>query len=153
MEKNGFVSHVHRKKPKGKPMSDAVRRANAAKSKIRSRVEHVFAEQKARMGLFVRTIGIARATVKIGNGEFGLQHQTTAVPAQDRRCLTAATGETSEPPPPGRSCCPFVTAKSHHQSPDAMALIEVSNFIRARGHAPQAKAGHMTAPGQIGSAA
>ena len=66
MEKNGFVSRVHRKKPKGKPMPDAVRRANAEKSKVRSRVEHVFAEQKDRMGLFVRTIGIARAKVKIG---------------------------------------------------------------------------------------
>jgi transposase, IS5 family len=66
MEKNGFRSHVHRKKPKGKPMPDAVRRANAARSKVRSRVEHVFAEQKDRMGLFIRTIGIARATVKIG---------------------------------------------------------------------------------------
>jgi transposase, IS5 family len=31
-----------------------------------ARVEHVFAEQKHRMGLFVRTIGIARATTKIG---------------------------------------------------------------------------------------
>ena len=31
MEKNGFVSRVHRKKPKGKPMPDAVRRANAGK--------------------------------------------------------------------------------------------------------------------------
>ena len=30
------------------------------------RVEHVFAEQKDRMGLFIRTIGIARATTKIG---------------------------------------------------------------------------------------
>jgi transposase, IS5 family len=29
-------------------------------------VEHVFAEQKDRMGLFIRTIGIARATTKIG---------------------------------------------------------------------------------------
>jgi IS5 family transposase len=66
MEKNGFVSQVHRKKPKGKPMPDAVRRANAEKSKVRSRVEHVFAEQKDRMGLFIRTIGIARAKVKIG---------------------------------------------------------------------------------------
>jgi IS5 family transposase len=66
MEKNGFVSRVHRKKPKGKPMPDATRRANAEKSKVRSRVEHVFAEQKDRMGLFVRTIGIARARVKIG---------------------------------------------------------------------------------------
>ena len=66
MEKSGFVSHVHRKKPKGRPMPDATRRANAAKSKIRSRVEHVFAAQKDRMQLFVRTIGITRATVKIG---------------------------------------------------------------------------------------
>ncbi len=66
MEKNGFRSQVHRKKPKGRPMPEATRRANAAKSTVRSRVEHVFAEQKDRMGLFVRTIGIARAKVKIG---------------------------------------------------------------------------------------
>jgi len=48
-------------------MPEAMRRANAAKSKIRSRVEHVFAKQKGRMDLFIRTIGIARATMKIGN--------------------------------------------------------------------------------------
>jgi transposase, IS5 family len=66
MEKNGFRSQVHRKKPKGRPMPEAVRRANAIKSTVRSRVEHVFAEQKDRMGLFVRTVGIARARVKIG---------------------------------------------------------------------------------------
>ena len=66
LEKNGFTSRIHRKKPKGKPMPDSVRRANAEKSKVRSRVEHVFAEEKDRMGLFVRTIGIARARVKIG---------------------------------------------------------------------------------------
>lgn len=66
MAKNGFVSRIQRKKPKGRPMPDAVRRANALKSTVRSRVEHVFAEQKDRMGLFIRTIGIARAKVKIG---------------------------------------------------------------------------------------
>ena len=66
MAKNGFVSHVHRKKPQGRTMPTAMRRANNAKSKIRSRVEHVFAEQKERMELFIRTIGIARATTKIG---------------------------------------------------------------------------------------
>jgi tetrahydromethanopterin S-methyltransferase subunit G len=47
-------------------MPEAISRANNAKSKIRSKVEHVFAEQKDRMGLFIRTIGIARTTVKIG---------------------------------------------------------------------------------------
>ena len=66
MADNGFVSNVHRKKPKGKPMPEPVRRANSAKSKIRSHVEHVFAAQKDRMDLFIRTIGIARATTKIG---------------------------------------------------------------------------------------
>jgi transposase, IS5 family len=44
----------------------AIRRANNAKSKIPSRVEHVFAAQKDRMDLFIRTIWIARATTKIG---------------------------------------------------------------------------------------
>ena len=66
LERNGFVSKIHRKKPKGKPMAPAVCRANATKSKVRSQVEHIFADQKHRMGLFVRTIGIARATTKIG---------------------------------------------------------------------------------------
>ena len=70
LEKTGFVSRIHRKKPKGRPMPEVTRRANSLKSKVRSRVEHVFAEQKSRMGLFVRTIGIARATAKIGLGNF-----------------------------------------------------------------------------------
>jgi transposase, IS5 family len=70
MGKNGFVSHVHRKKPKGRAMPGAIRRANNAKSKIRSKVEHVFAEQKDRMDLFIRTIGIARANMKIGLANF-----------------------------------------------------------------------------------
>jgi IS5 family transposase len=61
-----LVSRIHRKKPKGKPMPRNVARANGAKSKVRSAVEHVFARQKGPMGLVVRTIGIARATVKIG---------------------------------------------------------------------------------------
>ena len=41
-------------------------RANARKSAVRSAVEHVFARQKGPMGLFIRTIGIARARTKIG---------------------------------------------------------------------------------------
>jgi hypothetical protein len=40
--------------------------ANAAKSRVGSAVEPVFARQKGPMGLVVRTIGIARATTKIG---------------------------------------------------------------------------------------
>lgn len=63
---NGFTSKVHRKKPQGRPMPKRTARANARKSAVRARVEHVFAEQKDRMNLFVRTIGLARAELKIG---------------------------------------------------------------------------------------
>ena len=46
-------------------MPETMRRANNAKSKI-APVSHVFAAQKDRMGLLIRTIGIARATIKVG---------------------------------------------------------------------------------------
>ena len=65
LAKHGRVSRIHFKKPKGKPMPDNIRRGNAAKSKVRARVEHVFGEQKNHMGLFIRTIGITRAEAKI----------------------------------------------------------------------------------------
>ena len=58
-------SQVHRRKPRGKPMSEATSRANGKKSSIRARVEHVFAHQKNRYGLFIRTIGLARAEAKL----------------------------------------------------------------------------------------
>lgn len=66
LSRRGFVSRIHRKKPKGRPMPERTRISNARKSRVRSAVEHVFAHQKGLMGLVVRTIGIARAKVKIG---------------------------------------------------------------------------------------
>ncbi len=62
----GRVSRIHHKKPKGKPMPETTTRANAKKSTVRAKVEHVFAQQKDRMGLFIRTIGLQRAEAKIG---------------------------------------------------------------------------------------
>lgn len=66
LARNGFFSHIHRKKPQGRPMSETTSKANGKRSKIRAYVEHVFARQKGPMALFIRTIGIARATTKIG---------------------------------------------------------------------------------------
>ena len=63
---NALRSRIHRKKPKGKPMPACIARANGRKSKVRAAVEHVFAHQKGPMSLVVRTIGLARARVKIG---------------------------------------------------------------------------------------
>ena len=47
-------------------MPETTRRANALKSKLRSGVEHVFAVRKDKMDLFIRTVGMARARVKMG---------------------------------------------------------------------------------------
>ena len=60
-----LTSRIHQRKPAGKPMPEATARANARKSSIRPAVEQVFAHQKVRFGLFIRTIGIARAEAKM----------------------------------------------------------------------------------------
>lgn len=65
LARHGKRSRIHHRKPKGKPMPAHMARGNRTKSRIRAKVEHVFAEQKARMGLFIRTIGLARAEAMI----------------------------------------------------------------------------------------
>ena len=72
LKRQGRVSRIHRRKPRGKPMPERSATANAAKSRVRARVEHVlgtsrfaYAHQKDKMGLFIRTIGIKRAEAKI----------------------------------------------------------------------------------------
>jgi transposase, IS5 family len=66
MERHGFRSQVHHRKPKGRPMPAHIRRGNAGRSSVRAAIEHVFAHQKGPMALCIRTIGIARARAKIG---------------------------------------------------------------------------------------
>jgi IS5 family transposase len=84
---NGLTSQIHRKKPQGKPMPQRTSRANARKSAVRARVEHVFAEQKARMSLFIRTVGLARAELKIGMANLVCNIRRTAW--LDRRSVPA----------------------------------------------------------------
>jgi hypothetical protein len=57
-----FRCHIHRRRK----LPEWITKANTRRSKIRAHVELVFADQRHRMGLVVRTIGIARATIKIG---------------------------------------------------------------------------------------
>jgi IS5 family transposase len=58
---------LHEKGYTNHPLTDVQRQANRGRSRIRVRVEHVFAAQRQRAGhLLLRGIGIARATVKIG---------------------------------------------------------------------------------------
>lgn len=61
----GFNSHIHRKGVRGKPLNERSVEANRKRSKIRARVEHVFGQQ-ALFGRYIRTVGWARARLKIG---------------------------------------------------------------------------------------
>ena len=55
-----------RPKPRGKPRAPNVRRGHARRATVRVAVDHVFAVQKRRRGLVVRTIGKARAEAELG---------------------------------------------------------------------------------------
>jgi len=66
LAKQGRRSKIHFRRQPGLDLTPSQRKANRARSKIRSAVETVFAVQKNRFGLFVRTIGRARARTEIG---------------------------------------------------------------------------------------
>jgi IS5 family transposase len=83
----GKRSQIHRRKPTGKPMPKRTAKANARKSKVRAKIEHVFARQKHRMKLTIRGIGIKRAeaTIMMANIAYNLGRwrwwETRAAPA------------------------------------------------------------------------
>ncbi|PWC26791.1 IS5 family transposase [Teichococcus aestuarii] len=66
LERRGLSERIQFRRPPRRPLSELQAKANATRARIRSGIEHVFAAQKHRMALFVRTIGLARAQVKIG---------------------------------------------------------------------------------------
>ena len=66
LDRRGYRAEFQRRKPRGRPMPAHVRRGNASRAKVRARVEHVSAAQKRRFELVIRTIGLVRATAKIG---------------------------------------------------------------------------------------
>ena len=60
-------SKIHHKAARNKPLTAQQKTHNHARSRIRARVEHVFGHQVTAMGgKLIRTIGLLRATVKIG---------------------------------------------------------------------------------------
>ncbi len=65
LKAQGYRSHIHRKKPRGKPMARHIRRGNATRSAIRACVEHVFGYEKGPMALTIRSIGQTRAKARM----------------------------------------------------------------------------------------
>jgi len=67
LDEAGFESHIHEKGQSNAPLSPAQQERNRERSKTRVRVEHIFGSQENEQGgKFLRTIGLARAAVKIG---------------------------------------------------------------------------------------
>lgn len=67
LKKQGFREHIQRKGCRNKKLTSWELKGNHTRSKVRSRVEHIFGVQTQRAGsLILRTIGVARAKAKIG---------------------------------------------------------------------------------------
>ncbi len=67
LKSNGYRSHIHHKGKRNQPLSEHKQVVNQKRSAIRARVEHVFGYQENSMGgKLIRTIGLARASAKIG---------------------------------------------------------------------------------------
>jgi IS5 family transposase len=67
IEKYKMKNNVNEKGYRNKPLTEEQIKSNRQKSKTRSRVEHVFGFMEQSMnGLFIRSVGIARATGIIG---------------------------------------------------------------------------------------
>ena len=67
LETNDLQSRIHEKGYRNHPLTESQKESNREKSKIRSRVEHIFGVQSQRAGgLILRGIGIVRAKTKIG---------------------------------------------------------------------------------------
>ncbi|OGV53056.1 MAG: hypothetical protein A2X45_11525 [Lentisphaerae bacterium GWF2_50_93] len=65
LEEKGYREHIQRKGCRNKPLTEWERRGNHTRSKIRSRIEHIFGERMA-VRLIIRSIGRVRAEIKIG---------------------------------------------------------------------------------------
>ena len=66
LARRGLVPRFHRPKPRGRRMPSHIVRGNASRARVRVAIEHVFAAQKCRLGLLIRSVGLARATTRLG---------------------------------------------------------------------------------------
>ena len=66
LARRGLVPQFQRPKPRGRPMPPHIARGNASRARVRVAIEHVFAAQKCRLGLVIRSVGLARAAAKLG---------------------------------------------------------------------------------------
>jgi IS5 family transposase len=84
LEKRGYREHLQRKGCRSRKLTEREKRGNRTRSRVRSRIEHVFGVQVQMAGnLILRTIGIIRAEVKIGlrNLAYNMHRVRNCMPA------------------------------------------------------------------------
>ena len=88
LNKNDFVSHIHRKKPKGRAMHETTRRANNAKIENPLACRACVRRAKGSGGALYQNYRDRPSNDQDRNGQSRLQHQTFYLPAQDRHRMT-----------------------------------------------------------------
>jgi hypothetical protein len=97
LARRGLRAEFQHEEPRGKPLTSNIARGNATRARIRSHVEHVFAAQKHRIGLVIRTIGPVRARANDRSRQPGLQLHPPGLARQ-----TASDRMKEKPPRSGR---------------------------------------------------
>lgn len=83
LRKKKITSRVHEKGYRGTPMTNAVKKRNKQRSRVRARVEHVFGTMQTSMGgIFATTRNIVTTSIKIGlvNLSYNLLRATALKP-------------------------------------------------------------------------
>ena len=67
LQRSGHDSQIHERAYRNQALTETQKLSNTKKSRVRARVEHVFGAMENEMGgIFVRSIGLARAQVNVG---------------------------------------------------------------------------------------
>jgi IS5 family transposase len=67
LQRSGHHSQIHERAYRNQALTETQKLSNTEKSRVRARVEHVFGAMENDMGgIFVRSIGLARAQVNVG---------------------------------------------------------------------------------------
>jgi len=66
LKRSGFRNKVQRKGARNKPLTEQEKKGNKTRSKVRSRVEHVFGSQTDLRRKMVRCIGMMRTRTEVG---------------------------------------------------------------------------------------
>lgn len=91
LKEQGRTSHIHERAYRNKPLAPEREAANKERSSVRVRIEHVSGHIETAMhGCYVRTIGIARARVKIGREALACNMPRFAFPMRSRGIATPA---------------------------------------------------------------